>query len=42
MRLFAAQCILELPSDVGSDARHFDLEAAQAHPGSPPGAKFVL
>jgi hypothetical protein len=38
-RLFAAQCILELPSDVGSDARHFDLVAAQANPGSPAGAE---
>jgi hypothetical protein len=38
-RLFAAQCILELPSDVGSDARHFDLVAAQATPGTPAGAE---
>lgn len=37
-RLFAAQCILELPSDVGSDNRHFDLEAALASPGDPQGA----
>lgn len=36
-RLFAAQCILELPHDVGSDPRHFDLEAAQ-DPASSAGA----
>lgn len=40
-RLFAAQCILELPSDVGSDARHFDLVAAQANPGTPAGVLHV-
>jgi len=28
-RLFAGRCVLELPSAVGSDPRHFDLVAAQ-------------
>ena len=28
-RLFAGRCVLELPSAVGSDQRHFDLVAAQ-------------
>ena len=28
-RMFAARCVLELPQDVGSDPRHFDLIAAQ-------------